>query len=125
MGSSLDPLLSGLARVLFLTEEVIVWDTALVNQEPTLEEEIVTTATADQIITIRPTTTTVTTHNQNRYEIQKIKLYTKMFVSVLVLLLLKKLRQPLRRLQREEGDSRLQRGGGGQDGEGGEGLHPD
>ena len=78
--------------MLSLTEEVTVWDTALDNQEPTLEEATVTTATADQIIIIRPTTTTVTTHNQNRYEIQKIKLYTKMFVSVLVLLLLKKLR---------------------------------
>ena len=64
----MDPLLSELGRVLSLTEEVIAWDTALDNQEPTLEEEIVTTATEDQIITIRPTTTTVTTHNQNRYK---------------------------------------------------------
>ena len=64
----MDPLLSELGRVLSLTEEVIAWDTALDNQEPTLEEEIVTTDTADQIIIISPTTTTVTTHSLNRYE---------------------------------------------------------
>ena len=40
---------------------------------------------------------------------------------VLVLLLLKKIQQ----LQRQERYPRLQRGGGEQDGEGGEGLHPD
>ena len=41
-------------------------------------------------------------------------------VTVLVLLLLKKLQLP-----GQEGDPRLQRGGTEQDGEGGEGLHPD
>ena len=41
-------------------------------------------------------------------------------VTVLVLLLLKKLQLP-----RQEGDPRLQRGGAEQDGEGGQGLHPD